>query len=332
MGTASFHFDAWGAAWGDFLKKFAPACSRLDCRQTRTAWRRYRRKSRGVVIQGLRYCLEECMERALRDAVDRLGLVVKRAPASHRIPLGLLLLSRQQLTADQLRAALSAQRTAGRGRIGEWLQALGFASEQQVTNALARQWSCPVLRADSWRGKAFLHSTFLNHAASNHASLSPGSAQRGSITPRSSTFGSSKSGPSTAGSGRPPQIPLTLLQSFFMIPVNYIEATETLHVAFGEGVDYGVLCAIEQMLGCHTEFCLAVPSLVRQHLDALAGPRVESEVAFDRVADSSELSRIIRSYSLRVSAAEIRLAACGPHVWVRLLRPSHPPLDLLLRS
>jgi hypothetical protein len=105
MGTASFHFDAWGAAWSDFLKKFAPACSRLDCRQTRTAWRRYRRKSRGVVIQGLRYCLEECMERALRDAVDRLDLVAKRVSAPHRIPLGLLLLSRQQLTADQLRAA-----------------------------------------------------------------------------------------------------------------------------------------------------------------------------------------------------------------------------------
>jgi hypothetical protein len=332
MGTASLHFDAWGVAWRNFLKKIAPACGRLDCRHTQTVWRRYRRKSRGVVIQGLRYCLEECMERAVGDALDRLGPVSKRAPAPHRIPLGLLLLSRQQLTTDQLRAALAAQRSAGRGRIGEWLQALGFASEQQVTAALARQWSCPVLRADSWHGETSLKHTFLNHASFNHASLGEGSAHRGSSNPGSSKAGFSEAGFSNPGSGRAPQIPLTLLLSFFMIPVHYVAATETLHVAFGEGIDYSVLYAIEQMLGCHTEFCLAVPSLVRQQLDALAGPRAESEVVFDRVADSSEFSRIIRSYSLRLSAAEIRLAACGPHLWVRLLRPAHPPLDLLLRS
>jgi hypothetical protein len=332
MGTVSLHFDAWGLAWRDFLKKMAPACGRLDCRHTQSVWRRYRRKSRGVVIQGLRYCPEECMERALADTVDRLGPVSKRAPAAHRIPLGLLLLSHQQLTADQLRAALAAQRTAGRGRIGEWLQVLGFASEQQVTAALARQWSCPVLRAESWHGGTSLQPTFLNHDSSDHASSSEGSVRRGSSTAESSKAGSSTAGFSKAGPSRAPQVPLTLLQSFFMIPVNYVAATETLHLAFGDGIDYSVLYAIEQMLGCHTEFCLAVPSLVRQQLDALAGPRAESEVTFERVADSFEFSRIIRSYSLRVSAAEIRLAACGPHLWVRLLRPSHPPLDLLLRS
>ena len=85
MGTASLHFDAWSLAWRDFLKKFAPACGRLDCRHTQSLWRRYRRKSRGVVIQGLRYCVEECMERALGDAVDCLGPVseTRSGSASH---------------------------------------------------------------------------------------------------------------------------------------------------------------------------------------------------------------------------------------------------------
>jgi hypothetical protein len=67
------------------------------------------------------------------------------AALPHRVPLGLLLLSRQQLTPEQLRLALEAQRNAGSGRIGEWLGRLGFATEAQVTAALARQWSCPVL-------------------------------------------------------------------------------------------------------------------------------------------------------------------------------------------
>src|ERR1700689_3866069 len=143
MGTASLHFDAWSLSWRDFLTRLAPSCARPDCRHTQTVWRRYRRKSRGVVIQGSRYCLEECMERALRDAVERILPVSKPVRTPHRIPLGLLLLSRQQLTADELRTALAAQRDAGRGRIGEWLQALGFASEQKVTGGLARRAPAP---------------------------------------------------------------------------------------------------------------------------------------------------------------------------------------------
>ena len=237
-------------------------------------------------MEGSSYCLDECLEQALIDALRRVRDSVRNEPASHRIPLGLLLLSRQQLTVDQLRAALAAQRSAGRGRIGEWLQTMGFVSEHQVTAALARQWSCPVLRANT---------------------LSP-------------------------NFGRAPQIPVTLLESFVMMPVDYVEATSTLHIAFAERIDYSVLYAIEQMLGCRTEACMAVPSLLRNKLQSLSEHRCESEVVFDCMADPAEFARIIRSYSIRISASEIRLASCGSHVWVRLLRPSRPALDLLLGS
>lgn len=284
MGTASLHFDAWSLAWREFWQKLAPPCGHSDCIHSQGVWRRLRSKPRGVVIHGLRYCQDECMERALLDALRRIRSAAKRTLAPHRVPLGLLLLSRQQLTVEQLRAALQAQRTAGRGRIGEWLQTFGFASEQQVTAALARQWSCPVLRSSSV----------------------------------------------SAGASRAPQIPITLLESFVMIPVDYIESTATLHIAFGEGIDYSMLYAIEQMAGCHTESCMAVPSFVRHNLQALSGRRGESEVVFDRVADDAEFSRIVRSYCVRLAASEIRLAACGPHFWVRLFRPSRSALDLLL--
>ncbi len=65
-------------------------------------------------------------------------------PVRHRIPLGLLMLSKGQLTNGQLRTALDLQREQG-GRIGQKLQRLGFVTEQQVTAALASQWACPVL-------------------------------------------------------------------------------------------------------------------------------------------------------------------------------------------
>jgi hypothetical protein len=288
MGTTSLHLDAWSLAWHEFWLKVAPPCGHADCLHTQTLWARLRGKPRGVVIQGLRYCREDCLERALTDALRRVRSPLSRATAPHRIPLGLLLLSRQQLTVEQLRTALATQRAAGRGKIGEWLLALGFVSEQQLTAALARQWSCPVLRPNS-----------LNMSVATR---------------------------------RAPQIPVTLLEDFVMLPVDYVESTETLHIAFGEGIDYSVLYAIEQMVGCHTEVCMVAPSFVRERLQALSGHRGESEVVFDRVADGEEFSRIIRSYCIRLSAAEIRLAGCGPHLWVRLLRPSRPPLDLLLRS
>ena len=242
-------------------------------------------------MQGSRYCVDECLELALRDALRQTPSGVKRALAPHRIPLGLLLLSRQQLTIEQLRAALDAQRSAGRGRIGEWLQALGFASEEQITIALARQWSCPVLRA-------------------NVASRAARPSQQ---VPN-------------------PQVPLALLESSVMMPVAYIESTATLHVAFGEGIDYTVLYAIEQMVGCRTEACMAVPSFVRASLQSLAQRRGENEVVFEPAADVDEFARMIRSYSARIAASEIRLAACGSYLWARLLHPSRPPLDLLLRS
>ena len=302
MRTASLPVDprnwtstsAWSLAWRGFWPSLTPACSHRDCERTQSLWRRLRPQPRGVVIQGLRYCADQCGERALADTLGRIRSASPRNPAPHRVPLGLLLLSRQQLTAEQLQAALGAQRTAGRGRIGEWLLAFGVVNEQQVTAALARQWSCPVLRTNS---------LVANFAAGN---------------------------PAPSGRGIP-QIPLTLLESFVMIPVNYVESTATLHIAFGEGIDHSVLYAIEQIVGCRTDSCMAVPSFVRQQLGTRSGHRGESEMIFDRVADGAELLRIIHSYCTRLAATEIRLAACGPHLWVRLLRPSFPALDLLLR-
>jgi hypothetical protein len=63
----------------------------------------------------------------------------------HRIPLGLAMLEQGWITASQLRGALDAQRSAGGGRLGQWLVRRQGVSEQLVTRALGLQWSCPVL-------------------------------------------------------------------------------------------------------------------------------------------------------------------------------------------
>ncbi len=188
--------------------------------------------------------------------------------------------------------ALEAQREAGRAknqsrkRIGAWLQELGFSTEQQVTAALARQWSCPVLRAP----------------------------------------------PMEIAARRFPSIPILLLESFQMIPVELVEANGTLLMAFSEGIDYTILYAIERMLGYHTEACLVCPSALQKSLQALAGRRGQSDVVFDRIDDAGECARIIVNYSAKVQAEEVRVARCGEHLWIRLERLRQEAVTLVLRA
>jgi len=99
-------------------------------------------------LHGLRYCFPKCFERALRRRFNTERTTADPRPRpSHRGPLGLLMLSRGDLTDVQLRQVLEAQQRGGSGRFGEWIQKLGYAREQQVVAALAAQWSCPVLKA-----------------------------------------------------------------------------------------------------------------------------------------------------------------------------------------
>lgn len=287
MGTASIHFDHVSLAWRSFWYQLgAGRASNRDCVHLQSLWRRLRGNTPEVLLDGSRCCLDACLEQVLFDAFERVRSTLKRVAVPHRIPLGLLLVSRQQLTAEQLRTALEAQRRAGDGRLGEWLQSMGFVSEDQITAALARQWSCPVLL--------------------NRSSL-----------PRTS---------------RSPQLPLTLLENFTMIPVDYVDATSTLHLAFGDGIDHNVLYAIEKMTGSHTEPCMATSSFVRENLQNRLRHRSECEVAFECLADTAECCRIVGSYCARLSASEIRLAGCAPYIWVRLFRVSRPPMDLLFRT
>jgi hypothetical protein len=303
MSTLSIPLRSWSSAWHDFCVSFAPRCGYSGCVHAPSAWHRMRRRSRGVRMQGVRYCRTECLELALIEVLTRPhGVPAGFTVAPHRIPLGLLLLSRQQLTSAQLRTALEAQREAGRSpdnssspreskskskmKIGAWLQELGFATESQVTAALARQWSCPVLRAP----------------------------------------------PLAIAASRFPSIPTLLLESFQMMPVELVEATGTLLIAFSEGIDYTVLYAIEQMLGYHTEPCLVCPSTLRKSLQALVRQRGADDVVFDRTKDAGECAQIIGSYSAKVRAEEVRVARCGEHLWIRLERLRQEAVTLVLRA
>lgn len=149
MNTMSLRPHVFPSKWRNVWRTILDKREDGRCTHTQKLWQRWTRNIHPVLLDGSRYCIDECLEPALYEAIQRARLVQQRSRASHRLPLGLLLLSRQQLTAEQLQMGLKAQRAAGHGKIGEWLVSLGYISEQQVTAALAKQWSCPVLRAGS---------------------------------------------------------------------------------------------------------------------------------------------------------------------------------------
>jgi hypothetical protein len=99
----------------------------------------------GVWLAEEWFCRPECFESGARKKIVQLLSArqsQEKAPAL-RMPLGLLLLSREILTHEQLKVALEQQRANGTN-LGETVQELGFATEQQVTSAVAAQWASPV--------------------------------------------------------------------------------------------------------------------------------------------------------------------------------------------
>ena len=131
-----------------YWQRVLPHCGEAGCAVARRLWRRARWWNAVIRLHGTCYCAPQCFENAMRQCLTRISTAsLPAACVRHRIPLGLLLLSRGQLTSQQLRSALEAQRESGRHRLGEWLGKLGYATEQQVTAALGVQWACPVLNA-----------------------------------------------------------------------------------------------------------------------------------------------------------------------------------------
>lgn len=263
------------ANWSSFFRHHfgaVPTCGEQDCGLRRRLWRRFRWRHGSIRLHGVPYCSPGCFESAVQQHFERLCVTALSAPpVCHRVPLGLLMISRGQLTNPQLRSALEAQRESGQHRLGEWLERLGFATEQQVTAALAQQWACPLLSTNLSRDP---HCTRL--------------------------------------------LPYRLLESFHILPVQFVAATRTFHLAFGDGIDYSALYAIEQMLDCRTQVCLSTRSGVEQALQLLGQERRPRELVFEGRRDASEMARIACGYVLKLGAEQVRLAACRGFTWARL--------------
>jgi CheY-like chemotaxis protein len=70
------------------------------------------------------------------------GFQLMREVRGCGVPTAVILLTAYGCVPDAVEAMRNG--ACDYGKIGEWIQRLGFASEQEVTKALALQWGCPV--------------------------------------------------------------------------------------------------------------------------------------------------------------------------------------------
>lgn len=246
------------------------SCASHECQDAQRTWKRLYDGAGSTHVHGMRFCFPDCFEGELSRRFESLLRVpLARSRSHHRIPLGLLMLSRGDLDNTQLHAALTAQRRSGTGRIGEWITKLGFAREEQITAALAAQWSCPVLRTVPAR---------------------PADCD----------------------------IPLELLKRYRMAPAYFAKSTGIAHIAFSESIEYRALLAVEEILKCKAEACIASPSIVSVLLTRLEEQRNRADHCFESVHQTEEMTRITSSYAGRLRTEDVRLAACGEFIWVRL--------------
>ncbi len=138
----------WSARWSKFSERVLAECANPNCRHTRERWRRLFHRG-GLRLQENWCCTPACFETVLARTYRTLLKAPARLPGAvpHRVPLGLVLLSKGCVSNPQLRTALRAQQTAGRGRIGEWLVEMGVINEREVVVALGQQWGCAVYPA-----------------------------------------------------------------------------------------------------------------------------------------------------------------------------------------
>jgi len=125
--------------------RFRHCCASENCPNRGKLLAGWRSQYDGVEFGNLPYCSALCAKTALEREIERLLLSAQQENRKpHRIPLGLLLVSRGIVTSKQVEEALRLQRENGTGRLGRWLLEINALTEVELTASLGVQWGCPV--------------------------------------------------------------------------------------------------------------------------------------------------------------------------------------------
>ena len=127
------------------LDRLRHRCENRECPERGRVWPRWRARPEELAFEGRIYCGPACAEGAFARGIERHLLRTRREPERpHRMPLGLLLVSRGLITSAQLQEALLLQQERPGARLGNLLLERAALNETALTAALGVQWGCPV--------------------------------------------------------------------------------------------------------------------------------------------------------------------------------------------
>ncbi len=128
-------------------KSMHSVCALRTCRNTMLI-RSVPQRRVGVQVGQLWYCSVDCFVAA---ALTRLAELsderIVEMPHRPRLPIGLVMVSKDYLTGEQLRFA-TAQSQLHNEELEKALLRLGLASERQLASARAAQWGCPLVKQE----------------------------------------------------------------------------------------------------------------------------------------------------------------------------------------
>jgi len=122
-------------------------CHRKECTRIRSEFSIFLSRRRPPQYEGNPFCSDACLQMHFEDALTEKWrrLQMEKDRRIPRPKLGTILMQTAFITRDQLDEAIRLQAQTREGRIGEWLQRLGFVEEHQITAALARQYGLPLI-------------------------------------------------------------------------------------------------------------------------------------------------------------------------------------------
>jgi hypothetical protein len=106
--------------------------------------------------EGRVFCSDECLRIFFECELSEKwrALQIDKPRAFPRPKLGTILMETAAVTRAQIDQAIKLQSQAQEGRIGEWLQKLGYVEEHQITEALSRQYGLPLIDLNKSRASA----------------------------------------------------------------------------------------------------------------------------------------------------------------------------------
>lgn len=112
-------------------------------------------------------------------------------------------------------------------------------------------------------------------------------------------------------------LPPTLMRQCQMVPLHYARTTKKLLVGFVQAIDYAMLYAIEQNLGCKTHPCFIRRSEMEAQFQTLVGHSGSAEQVYDDLADAEEMTRAICSQGVAIQADVLSLVRYRGYLWAR---------------